>query len=1484
MPRHLKLIALFALLSISQHLAAQRIFWNEPNNNRIRFGGLTYSALSAGTNLHTGPSGISHISLDPGYNLIFFTEGNGSTLYQGPYSGPPPAADERYIFGAMSEGTDIAYSPNAGGVFATIYEEAGGISFIPETAGASQSVALTGRSNDVFSCIAVDDGSERIFFYDIDQDAIGFAGFSGGTVTDVVGGLGMVTAIDFDDASGKLVFATETGQIYICNDDGTEFDNVTTAAGTVTSLVYYSGYNKIYYVANQTIWSATLDGLDVDPLLVLTGTGVTDLGVEPDQTLPTVSSRYPADGQTGITIGEVFTLDFTEQIRKSADAAMGSQRWVRIIRTADGEPMDTVDRDDPRLVFSGGTLTINDLTYSGSNTEYHILIGNRVVEDMAGNNFVGFTLATQWNFTTELTASKFYSRQSGNWNDPNTWSFESHSGIPAGDTPGGTGMDAEIGPGHTVTLTANASLNGASEGLVVQAGGVLDMAGDFELNVWGYVRINGTLLNGGVLSGIWNLHSAALPIFKRLEYGVVDYPDQQSTINCNVVSYEPTVSVDGGTLNTGTFEVCTPPAIPTSPTYAVTRFDEATINWAASGGNQFIVIREQGTAPVKPEFETAYSPASAAFGTGAEIGTGNFLAYTGTGNSVTVTGLSPLHTYEIDMYGYNTSIGGCYSLNNYQSSWFNSCAVVNPPVVTIPDTAYCTGDVKPAFIVYQASTPQWFDAPSGGNIVTGTQSFNGMWHEFIPDAASGTFYLGNAEYWEDVPATCASTIRVPMTLTMLPALVPGTATGVQNVCSGGDPTVLSGGTATGGDGNFTYQWASSTTAGGPYIDISTNGTNATYDPPAGLVATTYFIRRVRSATCAEDGNQITVTVVTPPTIVTPPANRNVCGSAATAFNVIATGTSLTYQWQVDNGTGFTNITNGGVYSGALTANLAISNTTGLNGYKYQCIVTAGLACQVTTAFGTLNVSPLPVALDQPVSLCEGIAGSGTVNVNLLDYNASITGGDATASVVWYDDNMYTSAVATPNNVSATHGRIYYPRVFGANLCTDDAVFTVSIITKPEVTPAPADKIICSGASTALTFTSVPAGATYTWTITPNANITGAAAGSGSGISQNLTNSSTTQQLMQYSLVPTLGTCDGPAFTQKVFVDPVPTAFTVSGGGTFCTGGIALTVGLSGSQNGLTYSLFRDGAAAGQTLTGNGAALTFTNVSIGGAYTVTATSAANCNAPMTGSASVVVSSAPTGAGVISGPIQLCLGQEHTVTVTGVTGATAYEWILPAGVEAVSPGTTSSLTIVITSEISNTTLIAIPSNACGNGTNATKNLSSLPVPSAVIIPPAEDVYIGEPVAFSFTSASTITSVLWSFGDGQTSDSHTPEITYSVPGDYNVDLEVSDGLGCTNTIREPIVVRPEAALDGLAIKNVITANGDGSNDVLYIEDIAKFTDNEVIVIDRWGKEVFRQKNYDNQWDMKNGSDYLPAGNYVCIVKSNGKSYTRTITVLKQ
>jgi hypothetical protein len=77
----------------------------------------------------------------------------------------------------------------------------------------------------------------------------------------------------------------------------------------------------------------------------------------------------------------------------------------------------------------------------------------------------------------------------------------------------------------------------------------------------------------------------------------------------------------------------------------------------------------------------------------------------------------------------------------------------------------------------------------------------------------------------------------------------------------------------------------------------------------------------------------------PATISTHPASITTCSASTTTFSVVASGSNLTYQWQVNTGSGFTNITNGGVYSGATTATLTLTAVTaGFNSYTYQCVV------------------------------------------------------------------------------------------------------------------------------------------------------------------------------------------------------------------------------------------------------------------------------------------------------------------------------------------------------------------------------------------------------------------------------------------------------------------------------------------------------------------------------------------------------------------
>jgi hypothetical protein len=96
-------------------------------------------------------------------------------------------------------------------------------------------------------------------------------------------------------------------------------------------------------------------------------------------------------------------------------------------------------------------------------------------------------------------------------------------------------------------------------------------------------------------------------------------------------------------------------------------------------------------------------------------------------------------------------------------------------------------------------------------------------------------------------------------------------------------------------------------------------------------------------------------------IGTQPVDRSVTAPAGTTFAVVATtvpvGGTIGYDWEVstDAGSTWANAT-GGVYSGADTATLTISDSTGLDGYEYRCNLSGTGATTVTTTAATLTVA------------------------------------------------------------------------------------------------------------------------------------------------------------------------------------------------------------------------------------------------------------------------------------------------------------------------------------------------------------------------------------------------------------------------------------------------------------------------------------------------------------------------------------------------
>jgi hypothetical protein len=346
------------------------------------------------------------------------------------------------------------------------------------------------------------------------------------------------------------------------------------------------------------------------------------------------------------------------------------------------------------------------------------------------------------------------------------------------------------------------------------------------------------------------------------------------------------------------------------------------------------------------------------------------------------------------------------------------------------------------------------------------------------------------------------------------------------------------------------------------------------------------------------------------------------------------------------------------------------------------------------------------------------------------------------------------------------------------------------------------------------------------------------------------------------------------------INPVPSLFTVTGGGIFCTGTAGLKIGVSDSETGITYEIFRNGTPSGIINAGTGNALDFTTlVTQAGTYTVEGRNA-GCSTTMMGSATVTVGNPPSGVGTAAGIASLCPGVTAKYTVTGIVNADSYVWSVPNGFEVVSQsGNVADIKAI---SGSGGVINVEGRNTCGSGGTASVNTGILPAPDVSITLP-DDAFIDDPLTFAFTSSSSIESQTWSFGDENSSTDPTPQHIYTVSSDYAITLEVVDDKGCKNTDSEILHVNPEAQLSNYSIKNVVTANGDDKNKYLYVERIERFPDSEVVVLDRMGVEVFRKKNYVNDWDLRKGEEFLPAGSYVCVVLHDGKTYSRGVTVLK-
>ncbi len=342
-----------------------------------------------------------------------------------------------------------------------------------------------------------------------------------------------------------------------------------------------------------------------------------------------------------------------------------------------------------------------------------------------------------------------------------------------------------------------------------------------------------------------------------------------------------------------------------------------------------------------------------------------------------------------------------------------------------------------------------------------------------------------------------------------------------------------------------------------------------------------------------------------------------------------------------------------------------------------------------------------------------------------------------------------------------------------------------------------------------------------------------------------------------------------------------------------------------------------------------------NIVVGpGSYIVTATDVNGCNATDT----FVINAWPNPQIEIIGDTSVCLGS--TTVLTASSNFTNYLWnngsptqnnLVSSGIYWVTATDTNGCEAIDTITVTELPLPAIillgtnfvctgqqtpfeanagfdtyiwSNGANSPNTNLGSGLNTLTVIDSAGCQATDSVFIYEtaPIAnISTQNSSTIysdpiqllsntvaglfpvSSWYWNFGDGNTSNLENPVHQYQQSGVYNIELIVTDELGCTDTTSYQIQFDAEFVY---YIPNTFTPDGNEINQIFLpiFSNSINPENYRLSIYNRWGEVIFESLNPANGWDGSYGNDKKPCQpgiyTYVVTYRIPNENQSRTIS----
>ena len=597
----------------------------------------------------------------------------------------------------------------------------------------------------------------------------------------------------------------------------------------------------------------------------------------------------------------------------------------------------------------------------------------------------------------------------------------------------------------------------------------------------------------------------------------------------------------------------------------------------------------------------------------------------------------------------------------------------------------------------------------------------------------------------------------------------GTASTVVTINSNATVTVSSNSPICEGQ---TLNLTSLPAGGTNYSWTGPNGfTSTVQDPSIASSATTdagtYFVTVTLTGGCTGTGQ--TVVTINPNPTVTVSNNGPVCAGQTLNLTPLPTG-GTAYSWTGPNS--FT----------SAVQNPSITSATTAESGTYDVTVTLAGGCTGTgQTIAVVNPNPT-VTVPSNITICNGATVSAT----------AFTSTPAGATYTWTNSNTAIGLSAggngdvptfTATNTGSTSISATISVTATLNGCTGIAsTYTITVDPTPLVSNTPLSQTICNDGNTSLvTLTSNVSGATFNWTATATAGITGfTASGTATIPVQTINNSGTTAGTVTYTITPTANGCIGTSSNYIITINPTPTV-TVSNNSPICAG---QTLNLNSSAtNGTSYNW-----TGPNTYTSSAQNPSITTVTLGanGTYDVTITLANGCTG--TGQTTVTINDNITVTASSNSPI--CAGQSLNLTSLPAS-AVSYNWTGPNNYTSNAQNPT--ITSATTSATGNYSVLVTDNNGC----TGTASLSAIinPIPTSTF----EFTQIN-----CFGNNSTVTytgdgisgaTYTWDFGTATVvsgSGQGPYSINYTTAGTFPVSLQVTQ-YGCVSNTTSQNIINP-------------------------------------------------------------------------------------------